>query len=72
MSEKFSVRTAKRGPDLASMPRRADTEQSRCLLESVLRVLRDHVRDGDRWQRLTTELLIERDCAAIATMRGGV
>jgi hypothetical protein len=39
----------------------ADREPEIGLAESLLHILRNHARDGDRWMRLQTAALIDRD-----------
>lgn len=42
--------------------------QSACLVESALRILRDHVRDGDRYLRAATRRLIEVDAQRLGVV----
>lgn len=56
-------------PDLAR-PRGSSTveRQGACLVESALRILRDHVRDGDRYLRAATRRLIEVDAQRLGVV----
>lgn len=43
-----------------------DNQQSRCLVESALRILRNHASEGDRYMRLAAQRLIADDEARAA------